>query len=64
MQDARSYFSDQERNPYPLQWDCGILTTGPPGIFPEVVEKKVKVLVSQPQVPLSMEFSRQEYWSE
>ena len=27
-------------------------------------KKKVKVLVSQSQVPLSMEFSRQEYWSE
>ena len=26
----RSYFPDQGSNPYPLQWNHGVLTTGPP----------------------------------
>ena len=28
---ARCYFPDQELNLCPLQWECGVLTTGPPG---------------------------------
>ena len=32
---ARCYFPDQELNPCPLHWECGVLTTGPPGKPPE-----------------------------
>ena len=27
----RDLSSDQGLNPHPLQWKCGVLTTGPPG---------------------------------
>ena len=30
-QHAGSEFPNQRLNPCPLQWKCGVLTTGPPG---------------------------------
>ena len=54
-----SYFPDQGLNPHPLLWKHGVLTTGPPGKFYVCVY----ICLVSCQAPLSMGFSRKEYWS-
>ena len=74
---CRIWFPDWVTNPGPLDWEPGVLATGPPGKSPHLlttltptwcsVAQSVQLLgtlwTMACQASLSMGFFRQEYWS-